>query len=156
MQKGIYGARIPIQPMQPLRVPNAKVLRPTSAVSSSTSSQSNTTGTRVTVSAVRRKPSIPHQPATQPSLRPPPSDALTASKPLSSFPTIKTFSGPSSSPVSPPQSRMNHSAEPPVDTRTVSMTPPVVRKDPKATIFMPKHRAHSQLPTRTTGMPSRA
>ncbi|KAI0724986.1 RNA polymerase II transcription factor SIII subunit A-domain-containing protein [Fomitopsis betulina] len=142
MQKGIYGTPMLAMKAKISRtassVPPAK--RPTSTSttpstpSGSSGPSTNRSGSRVTVTAVpiRRTAVSASPPAVQDTAPPPTS--------MSAFDTAQCGL-PSTSP--PPAS---HSPPP----RSVLTRVVPAKKDPVSSIFMPKHRAHSQLPTSRT------
>ncbi|KAJ3554905.1 hypothetical protein NM688_g2868 [Phlebia brevispora] len=118
MQKGIYGARIPVAPVKTLRTlntPSAKLPRP-----KTTAAATSSTGTCVTVTAVPRKPPSSHKPA----VKSPSSIAAVPSKPVSPVPMAHGFSGIRQTSVSPSLSRVNQIAPPPPEARPVPLKPP--------------------------------
>lgn len=143
MQKGIYGSPLVA------RMPNTKGYRPalTSApgssaplfptVSSSVTSQS-TTGSRVTVTAV---------PVKRPSLRPSQSSSTTTGSQSSTrvAPIRKALTPTLTGSVPRPEHPLSGDLSQRAPERR-PLKPPNAKKDPMAALFMPKHRAFSQLP----------
>ncbi|GBE81777.1 hypothetical protein SCP_0401500 [Sparassis crispa] len=132
MQKGIYGMRMaPPMPttknysVQPNTVTLAADTMHHPPSSSSSTSSASPQGSRVTVKAVtvRRR---------------------TAS---SSTKSIKRTAPP------PPSVKSPQTPSSPADELVITPKPPISKKDRMASLFMPKHRAHSQLPSQTA--PSR-
>ena len=161
MQKGIYGARIPVPPVKTLHLPMppfAKMTRPSSSLSTSGSSSSSSTGTRVTVTAIPRNPvatvksSVSVHSIAKP--RPMVCNARPLSKLVPVLPTTSSFD-PHLPRVPSSLSGSTHTVKDPFNERSVPLKPPPPRKDPKAAIFMPKHRSYSQLPTQSPGMRAR-
>ena len=166
MQKGLYGARIPTPQVKTLRVPNppsAKMsFKPASTLPNSAATPSNGNGTCVTVTAVPRRPppTVPgssvHSSVRSPA-KPAPSAAVPTPQPDFPFLTKKTSStdkDPSPPSLLSPASNESSGPHEMLHPVTFKQSPPV-KKDPMATIFMPKHRSYSQLPTQRNGMRSR-
>ncbi|OCH88193.1 hypothetical protein OBBRIDRAFT_104443 [Obba rivulosa] len=156
MQKGIYGMRVLPMPKakdytrtasstQPLLPPPPSPA--TSALSSATSATppSAVVGSRLTVTAV-------------PVRRPPPAPAP---KPPNASSTTKSagHSKPSPAKPTPPAALRSSPPEPPTPPPTLvprspAAKPPATpagagaKRDKMSALFMPKHRAHSQLPAR--------
>ncbi|EPT04083.1 hypothetical protein FOMPIDRAFT_1115173 [Fomitopsis schrenkii] len=142
MQQGIYGTPMLAMkaktPRSASSVPPAKRPPSTSTTPSTPSGSSgpsnNRSGSRVTVTAVPvRRTAVSVSPPAVQDDHPPPAS-------MSAFDTAQC-SPPSTSP--PP---VSHSPPPrSLPTRVVP-----AKKDPMPSIFMPKHRAHSQLPASRT------
>ncbi|KAI0929059.1 hypothetical protein AcW1_006109 [Taiwanofungus camphoratus] len=157
VQKGIYGMHtIPPMPRHRTlsKVPSAKRLPPpssgsTSSATSTSSTSSTASGSHVTVKSVtihRRPTASVTKPASAksrpPSRSPYPSRAQAASN---SALKSASYTGTYSVPLQTLPLQSEHRAMP-------SRSSPS-KKDPMTSLFMPKHRAHSQLPT--PSVPSR-
>ncbi|EKM55056.1 uncharacterized protein PHACADRAFT_183904 [Phanerochaete carnosa HHB-10118-sp] len=153
MQKGIYGARMmPAMPASKTcrTLSSTTATKPSIATATPIDPPTGKVGTRVTVSAVAK----PHPAAVIASQN-------VSSTPASSSParpvptrTPSTTVPPASPPPSTP--RPPQSSPPPIANESGPLKVPVARKDPMASLFMPKHRAYSQLPTHSSSMRSRA
>ncbi|KAH9950267.1 RNA polymerase II transcription factor SIII subunit A-domain-containing protein [Amylocystis lapponica] len=133
MQKGIYGAGgPPMPPVKTYRAPVASsaVRPPASSLPASSVTTPSTTGSRVTVTTVMvPRPSAPAAPATSSS--PPARLTTRAASPDTMLPAASNTTSPgATSPV-------------PGEARAAVKSP--AKKDPMAALFMPKHRAYSQL-----------
>ncbi|GJE96448.1 RNA polymerase II transcription factor SIII subunit A-domain-containing protein [Phanerochaete sordida] len=151
--KGVYGARmLPAMPAAKTfrTLSNNTTTKPPTAAASPAGPLAGKVGTRVTVAAVSK----PTPPATS-------AGQNMSSTPVSSSParpvptrTSSTTVPPASSPPSTP--RPPQGSPPPIASPSGALKVPVARKNPMASLFMPKHRAYSQLPTHSSSMRSRA
>ncbi|KAH8106872.1 RNA polymerase II transcription factor SIII subunit A-domain-containing protein [Cristinia sonorae] len=140
LQKGIYGQRrmIPMPANSYLRsLPNPSPSLPSRA----TSTAAATSGSRVTVTAV----SVRRNSSTTPN---PPLNTATAIS-QTHHPVVTHSQG---SPNTKRQRTTFDSdafaiAQSSPNERPIPLKPPLPKKDPKASLFMPKHRTFSQLPT---------
>ncbi|KAI0071757.1 hypothetical protein K474DRAFT_1652078 [Panus rudis PR-1116 ss-1] len=156
MQKGIYNSssrKIPARTIRPVATSFSPTLDPAPTASSSSISGTQS-GSRVTVSTVTVKRPANPPPKPQLSLssqqtRPPPMSGPLSS-PTRSIPDQNTAKGGTSS-VS--QAAVSEPPNP-NSRRAPAVKPPLNKKDPMAALFMPKHRAYSQLPT-SAGLKSR-
>lgn len=108
-------------PQIPQKIPQGKVLRPTTA-SPPVASSTKPVGSRITVKTVTISRPSASMPQTTPRR---PVQSTNATDPVSQ----KDLLSPSQA------------------TELRPSKPPIQKKDPMASLFMPKHRAHSQLPS---------
>ena len=165
MQKGIYGARIPVPPVKTTCIVKPPIMKMSSGPGSSTSTAIPTrvSGTRVTVNTIPQKPLTLSKTsaAAQTVLQSPPKP-VSVTKHTSILPTAGHAAVKYPFTITPSTQSATHKPEvPPKAPPTVAVQPVMfksapAKKDPIANIFMPKHRSYSQLPTRTNGMRSRA
>ncbi|EMD38067.1 hypothetical protein CERSUDRAFT_104685 [Gelatoporia subvermispora B] len=151
MHKGIYGMRMLPMPKAKdyTRTASSSNTRPYVPPAASSSGSANSSrpqssapvqGSRLTVTAVPRRPAPP--PTLKPSTSSARSIASTSSNKASPPKPTMIFNSQDTPPKSP--------APPPPQTspNTLTAKPPLAKKDKTSTLFMPKHRAHSQLPAR--------
>lgn len=86
--------------------------------------------------------------------RPPPSSSASSSS-ATSVASVISSSASSRSPVRPPTQTNDTPAHSPFPSPLPLNKSPVAKKDPKSSIFMPKHRAYSQRPGQAPSLPSR-
>ncbi|KIP06033.1 hypothetical protein PHLGIDRAFT_128507 [Phlebiopsis gigantea 11061_1 CR5-6] len=159
MQKGIYGTRmLPAMPatksFRTLSSSTSKP-RPPNAAASLAGPSTGTSGTRITVSTVSKMQQPPHAATasakgTAPATNAPPSVPARAA--ITRTPSTTAPSGTAATSVP----RATQSSPPPIGARPDPLKPPIGRKDPMSSLFMPKHRAYSQLRTPSSTMRSRA